>query len=117
MAFLRPATVALGRHIALKRAPIALLRTSTWMVPAATTARFMSSVTVPPAPTSNHPHKPLPNATGSIVYTETDEAPALATYSLYPYICKVRYFFVVTTFQSFGTNHKVLSLRNNILTF
>lgn len=92
MTILRPATAALGRHIALKRAPIAALRVSNWMAPAATTARFLSSVKVPDAPTSNHPHTPLPNATGSIVYTETDEAPALATYSLYPYIAKVSLF-------------------------
>ena len=39
---------------------------------------------VPPPPTSNHPHSPLPNAAASIIYTETDEAPALATYNLLP---------------------------------
>jgi hypothetical protein len=49
-----------------------------------------SSVTVPPPPTSNHPHHKLEGAEGMIIYTETDEAPALATYSLYPVIAKVR---------------------------
>ena len=49
-----------------------------------------TSVEVPPPPTSNHEHTPLAGAQGSIIYTETDEAPALATYSLYPVIKKVR---------------------------
>ena len=106
MAFLRPATAALGRHVSLKRAPMALFRTTNWVVPPASTARFLSAVAVPNAPTSNHPHTPLPNATGSIVYTETDEAPALATYSLYPYIAKVRlsppaFVVIFTTHQRF----------------
>ena len=39
---------------------------------------------------SNHKHFPLPGAKGSVIYTETDEAPALATYSLYPVVSKVR---------------------------
>jgi hypothetical protein len=57
---------------------------------ASTTRCWMStSVKVPPPPTSNHKHTPLPGAQGSIIYTETDEAPALATYSLYPVIAKV----------------------------
>jgi len=78
------ATAALSRHFAFKRAPAFL---ASHLGPA-TSARFMSSVSVPDAPTSNHPHTPLENASASIVYTETDEAPALATYSLYPYIAK-----------------------------
>ena len=44
---------------------------------------------IPPAPTSNHPHTKLPNAQASIIYTETDEAPALATYSLFPVVNKI----------------------------
>jgi monomeric isocitrate dehydrogenase len=40
-------------------------------------------------PTSSHAHVPLPSATGSLIYTETDEAPALATYSLLPILSKV----------------------------
>jgi hypothetical protein len=44
---------------------------------------------VPSAPTSNHPHTVLPNAQASIIYTETDEAPALATYSLFPVVNKI----------------------------
>jgi len=95
---LRPITVALGRQVLFqqKRAlSVAALSSgsafwrTTSLPAAAVSARFLSSVTVPPPPTSNHPHTPLPNASGSIVYTETDEAPALATYSLYPYIAKV----------------------------
>lgn len=39
---------------------------------------------VPRPPTSNHPHVPLSDARGSIIYCETDEAPALATFSLLP---------------------------------
>ena len=35
-------------------------------------------------------HVVLPSAKGKIIYTETDEAPALATYSLYPVVSKVR---------------------------
>lgn len=54
------------------------------------TPRFLSTVSMPSPPTSNHAHKPLPGAKGSIVYTETDEAPSLATYSLLPVIAKVR---------------------------
>jgi hypothetical protein len=50
---------------------------------------WMSTVAVPDAPTSNHAHSKLAGAQGSIVYTETDEAPALATYSLYPAVAKV----------------------------
>lgn len=41
-------------------------------------------VETPPPPTSNHPHTPLPYSKGSILYCETDEAPALATFSLLP---------------------------------
>jgi monomeric isocitrate dehydrogenase len=44
---------------------------------------------VPTPPTSNHAHKPVPNASASVIYTETDEAPALATFSLYPLVSKV----------------------------
>ena len=51
---------------------------------------FSSDVSLPKPPTSNHEHTPLAGAQGSIIYTETDEAPALATYSLYPVIKKVR---------------------------
>ena len=53
----------------------------------------MSTMTSPdgkPLLSSNHKHFPLPNAKGSVIYTETDEAPALATYSLYPVVAKVR---------------------------
>jgi isocitrate dehydrogenase len=51
--------------------------------------QWFSSVDVPPAPTSNHPHDGLAGAKGTIIYTETDEAPALATYSLYPAVAKI----------------------------
>ena len=53
-----------------------------------TGTRSMSD-SVPQAPTSNHPHTPVPGATGQLVYTETDEAPALATFSLLPVLSKV----------------------------
>jgi len=46
-------------------------------------------VFAPSPPTSNHHYVKLPNAQGSIIYTETDEAPALATYSLYPVVAKI----------------------------
>lgn len=49
-----------------------------------------SAVSMPSPPTSNHPHHKFEGAEGMIIYTETDEAPALATYSLYPVIAKVR---------------------------
>lgn len=55
----------------------------------ATRCWMSTSVKVPLPPTSNHKYTPLPGAQGSIIYTETDEAPALATYSLYPVIAKV----------------------------
>lgn len=50
---------------------------------------FSASVEVPPPPTSNHPHTALAGAKGMIIYTETDEAPALATYSLFPVVSKI----------------------------
>ena len=50
---------------------------------------FSSVAAVPDPPSSNHFHQPLVGAQGSVIYTETDEAPALATYSLYPVIAKV----------------------------
>ena len=53
------------------------------------TASSGGGVEIPPAPTSSHPHHKLPGAKGSIIYTETDEAPALATYSLYPAVGKL----------------------------
>jgi hypothetical protein len=52
-------------------------------------ARFLSNVTIPEAPSSHHAYTALKDAKGIIIYTETDEAPALATYSLYPVISKV----------------------------
>jgi hypothetical protein len=59
-----------------------------------------SSVSVPAPPTSNHPHHKLEGAEGMIIYTETDEAPALATYSLYPVIAKVRILLVLGRIRS-----------------
>ena len=46
--------------------------------------RYFSSATATTAPSSNHKHTPLPTAQGSVIYTETDEAPALATYRSIP---------------------------------
>eukprot|EP00569_Conticribra_weissflogii_P005805 CAMPEP_0171337616 /NCGR_PEP_ID=MMETSP0878-20121228/6798_1 /TAXON_ID=67004 /ORGANISM="Thalassiosira weissflogii, Strain CCMP1336" /LENGTH=861 /DNA_ID=CAMNT_0011839259 /DNA_START=114 /DNA_END=2699 /DNA_ORIENTATION=- len=54
----------------------------------AMTIRSMSDVEVPEPPTSNHPHRPVPGASGKLIYTETDEAPALATFSLLPVLSK-----------------------------
>jgi hypothetical protein len=54
---------------------------------------YMSTTTTTdgkPLWSSHHKHFPLPNAKGTVIYTETDEAPALATYSLYPVVSKVR---------------------------
>ena len=53
--------------------------------------RVFSSLEVPEPPTSHHAHPNFPDAKGRIIYTETDEAPALATFSLYPVIGKVSY--------------------------
>jgi len=78
-------TAAARRYVASK-APHSVF--SSLRVNAAASSNFFSSVAVPPAPTSNHRYTPLPNAKGRIIYTETDEAPALATYSLYPVISK-----------------------------
>lgn len=49
-----------------------------------------TTMDIPSPPTSHHPHQPIPGAKGTIIYTETDEAPALATYSLLPILAKVR---------------------------
>jgi len=49
---------------------------------------FSSDLSIPAAPTSTHPSTPIPNAKGSLIYTETDEAPALATFSLLPILTK-----------------------------
>ena len=48
-----------------------------------------TALEIPDAPTSNHKHTKLANAQASIIYTETDEAPALATYSLFPVVNKI----------------------------
>jgi len=53
----------------------------------------MTDLNVPPPPTSNHPHVPSSSGSssssgGSIIYTETDEAPSLATYNLLPILTK-----------------------------
>jgi isocitrate dehydrogenase len=46
------------------------------------------SIPTPTPPTSHHPHEPLPGASAKIIYTETDEAPALATFNLLPIFSK-----------------------------
>lgn len=51
---------------------------------------FSTKLEIPTPPSSNHPHQGLASAKGSLIYTETDEAPALATYSLLPILTKVR---------------------------
>jgi len=49
---------------------------------------FSAGEGVMDAPSSNHLHSKLANAKGSVIYTETDEAPALATFSLLPSLSK-----------------------------
>jgi hypothetical protein len=51
--------------------------------------RSFSDLNIPSPPTSIHPHTPNTSAKGSLIYTETDEAPALATFSLLPILNKV----------------------------
>mmetsp|Transcript_8343 Transcript_8343/g.10560 ORF Transcript_8343/g.10560 Transcript_8343/m.10560 type:complete len:818 (-) Transcript_8343:130-2583(-) len=53
-----------------------------------TMIRSFSELSMPSPPTSIHPHSIVPNAKGSLIYTETDEAPALATFSLLPILAK-----------------------------
>jgi len=55
----------------------------------ASAAADEAALDIPSAPTSNHVHTKLANAQASIIYTETDEAPALATYSLFPVVNKI----------------------------
>lgn len=50
--------------------------------------RSFSDLKIPSPPTSIHPHAPNTSAKGSLIYTETDEAPALATFSLLPVLSK-----------------------------
>jgi len=54
-----------------------------------TAVNASDALDTPSAPTSNHAYSKLPEAQGSIIYTETDEAPALATYSLFPVVNKI----------------------------
>lgn len=70
-------------------APLTLSAKPTLAALATTTTRLFASL--PEPPTSNHLHSPVPGAQGSILYTETDEAPALATYCLYPIFHKVSF--------------------------
>ena len=64
-------------------------RDGLWTSKVSLTTRLMSSeLVMPEPPTSNHPHTPIPGVTGKLIYTETDEAPALATFSLFPVISK-----------------------------
>jgi len=51
-------------------------------------AAFTTISDVPDAPTSTHTRHELKGAKGSLIYTETDEAPALATFSLLPILSK-----------------------------
>jgi hypothetical protein len=65
-------------------------------------------IDIPPAPTSHHKHHKLEGSQGSIIYTETDEAPALATYCLYPVISKVRRWNL--TYSSFPSNFIIYTM-------
>jgi isocitrate dehydrogenase len=89
MLFHRVAVAALARRVG-PTCRLATYRPPLWL----------STLSIPPPPTSNHPHTPVPGAKGTIIYTETDEAPALATYSLYPAVAKVS-FWVVLELQFF----------------
>jgi hypothetical protein len=79
---------------------------------ATTTCSYMSSTasTEKPIFSSNHKHYPIPNAMGSVIYTETDEAPALATYSLYPVVSKVNSFWLFHTRIKVSKLTKILFL-------
>ena len=50
---------------------------------------FTTALSMDKPPTSNQPHLTMSNAKGSLIYTVTDEAPALATFSLLPILTKV----------------------------
>ena len=67
----------------------ALSRMTTKLFSTTRLAASEADLKIPVAPTSNHPHTQLSNAQASIIYTETDEAPALATYSLFPVVNKI----------------------------
>jgi len=83
-----------ARSLAHRRNACAVTRTTfvSRMTKTFSTTSIVASgdgVEIPAPPTSNHAHTKLPNAQASIIYTETDEAPALATYSLYPVVNKI----------------------------
>jgi len=82
----RAATAALANRRNASAATFASRMTKSF---SATATAADDALDIPVAPTSNHPHTKLPNAQVSIVYTETDEAPALATYSLFPVVNKI----------------------------
>lgn len=89
MLFSRVAVAALTKRSVM--APVSRLARASGPTSSALSwsPRWMSTVEVPRPPTSHHRHVPLTNPDGTIIYTETDEAPALATYSLYPAVAKV----------------------------
>lgn len=82
----RPHTFAASKTAALSRMATKSFSTTRF---AASDAASASDLDIPSAPTSNHSHTALPGAQASIIYTETDEAPALATYSLFPVVNKI----------------------------
>jgi hypothetical protein len=81
--------IATINHHAAIRHPKVLLKSNLQYSSNVSFSTAAADVDVPSPPTSNHRHVPLLNAKGSVLYTETDEAPALATYSLYPIVSKV----------------------------
>ena len=97
-AFIKPNTTAsiqIPRHLSYVTTNVSMLkkRNSYNMI-----RPFSSSeVNIPSPPTSIHPHHSIPNAKGSLIYTETDEAPALATFSLLPILTKVSILLLVIT--------------------
>ena len=84
--YYRTAVSFYSAHVVRRVAP----RATTSSLTPSLSRRVFSSVEVPDPPTSHHVHHPLSNAQGTILYTETDEAPALATFCLYPILRKVR---------------------------
>ena len=63
--------------------------TASNVAPSDTMIRSISDLNIPSPPTSIHPHVKQEGAKGFLLYTETDEAPALATFSLLPILTKV----------------------------
>jgi len=83
---------ALSNHLDTSKASLtcSMIRSSTVIPAFSLYPNHFSTmkVPVPKPPTSNHPFHKVEGAKGSLIYTETDEAPALATFSLLPILSK-----------------------------